>query len=397
VTTRRRARTAVGVLFCVNGALYANVVPRLPDIKAELHLSKTALGLALAAYPAGSLIVGLLGGVLVGRFGSRRVAPVTACAVGVNLALIGLAPTLAVLTGVFFVAGSLDAIADVANNAHGLRVERLYGRSILNSLHALWSVGAVAGAAMGTAAIGLGWPVSTHLALAGMVLGVLGVACGPSLLPGRDDVGAAGQTHARSALPVRHVGLVVVALGLIAATGQLLEDAAANWSALYLREDLGASAAAGGAAFVALQGMQMVGRLVGDPAVSRLGDRAVARFGSALACVAVASALSVPGIAGTVVAFGIAGFGIGTLIPSSVRAADALPGLRPGTGIALAATVNRVVTLLAPAGIGLVADASSLRVALLVMPLAAAVTFLLAGVLPRRGPVSPRLSSADVP
>ena len=48
--------------------------------------------------------------------------------------------------------GEHDAITDVAQNSHGLRVQRLYGRSILNSFHAVWSSGAVLGGLLGGAA-----------------------------------------------------------------------------------------------------------------------------------------------------------------------------------------------------------------------------------------------------
>ena len=42
------APVAVGVLFFTNGFLFANVVPRYPDIKADLELSNSALGAASA-------------------------------------------------------------------------------------------------------------------------------------------------------------------------------------------------------------------------------------------------------------------------------------------------------------------------------------------------------------
>ncbi len=383
MTTPVRARVAVAVLFGVNGALFANVVPRLPDLKAALELSNTGFGVAVAAYPAGSLLLGLAGGVLVGRFPSRVVAPVAAAAVAANLLLIGLAPTAWVFAAALFLAGSLDAIADVANNTHSLRVERVYGRSILNGLHAVWSIGAVAGAAMGAGAIALGLSVPVHLGLAALLLGGTGLACSTLLLPGRDDE-VVGD-HADVARPVlrgrRHVALLLLALGLCMAAAQLQEDTAAQWSALYLR-DLGATAAMAGLGFVALQAAQVVGRFLGDPAVSRWGDRAVARGGTALAATAMAATLLVGTPVATVVGLAVVGLGIGTLYPGAVRAADALPGLRAGHGIALVSTVNRVVSLVSPPVVGVVADGAGLRVGLVVMPVMAAVAFVLSGAFP---------------
>ena len=175
----------------------------------------------------------------------------------------------------------------------------------------------------------------------------------------------------------------MLALGLVGAAGQLLEDAGATWSPLYLR-DLGAAAGLAGAGFIALQAAQTVGRLLGDRAVTRFGDRTVARAGLALAGAATGLALLVPSVAATVAAFALVGAGIGTLIPASLRAADAVPGLPPGVGLALAGSVLRVVILAGPVAVGLVADAAGLRVALAVVPLAAAVAAVLAGRLPAR-------------
>lgn len=107
----------------------------------------------------------------------------------------------------------------------------------------------------------------------------------------------------------------LAAPALIAGAAQAMEDVGATWSTVYLREYLATAAAVGGFGFIALQAMQTLGRLAGDRAVHRYGDRAIARTGLLLAGGAIAAALAVPEPATTVVAFGAAGLGIGTLIP----------------------------------------------------------------------------------
>jgi MFS family permease len=382
----RRARGAVAVLFLANGALFANVVPRYPDLKAELGLSNAALGSAVAAYGLGALVVGMVAGVLVSRWGSVRVAPVTTVAIAANLVLLGLAPSWIALATALFVAGSLDAIADVASNSHGMRVERRYGRSILNSLHGLWSVGAVVGGAMGAAAAGLGLAVGWHLAIAGALFAALAVGASRFLLPGLDDTERPAHTDQPPGRRPRlgRLGLAerAVALGTVAALAQVMEDTGGAWGVVYLREDLGAAAAVSGLGFVALQTFQTLGRLLGDRLVSRYGDRAVARAGTSLAAGAMVAALAMPATVSTVLALGAVGLGIGTLIPASMRTADNLPGLPRGVGLTVAGTVNRIAMLAAPPLIGIIADGYGLRAGLLVIPLAAALVLLLARVLP---------------
>lgn len=383
----RRARAASAALFLANGALYANVVPRLPDVKHSLALTNTALGAAIAAYGLGALLVGLLAGYLVGRWGSARIAPLSTIGISVNLVLLALAPSWLTLAAVLFAAGSLDAVADVAGNAHALRVERAHGRSILNSLHGVWSIGAVVGGSMGAAAAGLHVPLLLHLTIAAGLFAAVALLASRFVLPGRDDtvvVGNEDQSRRGRRPGLPGIARSVLAFGLMAAMAQGMEDTGATWSAVYLREDLGTAAAVAGLGFIALQAAQTVGRLIGDRLVTRYGDRAVARAGAGVAGVAMALALAVPTPASTIVAFGAVGLGIGTLIPASLRAVNGLAGLSAGVGLTLVGTTERIAILVAPAVIGVAADAFGLRVGLLAIPLAAVVVLVLSRWLPAR-------------
>ena len=148
----------MSLLFLVNGALVANVLPRLPAIKAGLDLSNAELGAAIAAMPIGGLLAGGFAGVLIHRFGSGRLAVAIGTVYGLLLVLVGLAPSWLALAGSFLVLGALDATMDAAENAHGIAVQRRYGRSILHSFHGWWSAGTMLGGAMGAIAAAAGDP-----------------------------------------------------------------------------------------------------------------------------------------------------------------------------------------------------------------------------------------------
>jgi MFS family permease len=380
----RRARVAVAALFLTNGAIFANLLPRYPEIKADLQLSNAVYGAAIAAFSGGALVAGLAAGTLIRRYNSSRVAVVGSIGLAAFVVVASLATTPLVLAAALFVAGASDAITDVAQNAHGLRVQRNYGRSIINSLHAVWAVGAILGGLMGAGAIAVHMSRSTHLTIAAVVFSAVVVIAYPYLLrgPDHDDHPSAGSAGGGG------VGIAVyatlVALVVIAIAGATVEDAGSSWATLYLRDSLGAPGALAAFGYVALVGFMFIGRLVGDRLVDRFGERAVARAGGFVAAAGMGAALALPSVPGTIAGFAAAGLGVATLIPAAMHGADQLPGMRPGTGLTAVTWLMRVGFFGAPLLVGIVADATSLRVGLLSVPVAGVVVIALAGALSTR-------------
>jgi MFS family permease len=375
----RRARVAVAALFLTNGALFANLLPRYPEIKADLHLSNAAYGAAIAAFSGGALAAGLAAAALIRRYRSSRVAIVGTIGIAVFVVVAGLASSPPVLAVALFVAGASDAITDVAQNAHGLRVQRNYGRSIINSLHAVWAVGAILGGLMGAGAIALHIPRAAHLGIAGAVFSAVVLIAYPYLLrgPDHDDhplARSAGRPGAGIAVYATLVALVVIAIA-----GAIVEDAGSSWATLYLRDDLGAPGAVAVFGYVALVGFMFIGRIIGDRLVDRFGEPGVVRAGGFAAAAGMGAALAFPGVPGTIAGFAAAGLGVATLIPAAMHGADQLPGMRPGTGLTVVTWLMRVGFFGAPLLVGVVADATSLRVGLLSVPVAGLIVMALAG------------------
>ena len=396
----RLARAAVAALFLTNGAVFFNVVPRYPEIKADLGLSNTFLGTALVGYPIGALLAGLLAGAAIRRFRSARVAAFGIVVATVATLAIPVAPNWIAFSVALFVVGALDSVVDVAQNAHGLRVQRLYGRSIVNSLHGVWSIGAVLGGLMGAAAAGLHIPLAIHLSISAALFSTIALVAYRFLLPGPEDAErtaeaedlAAADGHP-AAPPAHHGGWrsftgpavrMLAALGVLAACGALVEDAGASWGAIYLTDDLHTGAATAGLAVVALQVAMTIGRLTGDRVVDRFGQRTVARAGGALAAVGMGAALAVPTVPTALAGFALAGLGFATLVPAAMHTADGLPGLPPGSGLTIVSWLLRGGFLLSPPLVGFVADLTSLRIGLLSVVAAGLITFVLARVLANR-------------
>ena len=183
------------------------------------------------------------------------------------------------LAAALFVAGASDAITDVAQNAHGLRLQRTYGRSIINSFHAVWAAGAILGGLMGAAAIALHISRATHLAIAAAVFIVVVVVAYPYLLKGPDHDDHPSTRDGSGGDAGLAVYATLLALVVIAVAGATVEDAGSSWATLYLRDSLGAPGAVAVFGYVALVGFMFIGRLIGDRLVDRFGERTVVRAG----------------------------------------------------------------------------------------------------------------------
>ncbi|GAA3445362.1 MFS transporter [Planomonospora venezuelensis] len=394
------ARAAVAALFLTNGAVFFNLVPRYPQIKADLGVGNAVFGTAVAGYSIGALLAGLLAGLAIRRLGSARVAAFGIVITTLATLTIPFVPNWIAFGAALLVVGALDAVVDVAQNAHGLRVQRLYRRSILNSLHGVWSIGAVLGGLMGSAAAGLRLPLAVHLGVSATLFSIVALLAYRFLLPGPEDAERATEAQDLAAAdghpaapPARHPGRrpftgpgavrILAVLSVLAACGALVEDAGASWGALYLT-GLHADAATAGLAVVAFQIAMTVGRLSGDRVVDRFGQRTVARAGGVLAAAGMGAALAMPSIPAALTGFVLAGLGFATLVPAAMHAADELPGLPSGTGLTIVSWLLRGGFLLSPLLVGLVADLVSLRAGLLSVVLAGIITVVLARVLADR-------------
>src|SRR3546814_10458411 len=140
------------------------------------------------------------------------------------------------------------------------------------------------------------------------------------------------------------------------------EGAVIDWSALYLREELGASVTASGFAFAAFSLTMAVMRFAGDLVRDRFG---AIRTLQACAIISVIGLL-VAGMANSdtmaVAGFALAGIGISNLVPIVFSAAGNLPGLQPGIGLPVVTTMGYSGILIAPSAIGFIAEYSGLAI-----------------------------------
>ncbi|CEI48023.1 Major facilitator superfamily protein MFS_1 [Propionibacterium freudenreichii] len=208
------------------------------------------------------------------------------------------------------------------------------------------------------------------------------------MLPGEDREQVAGTEVATGRAWLRPRTLaVLVGLGLLGALAGGIELGGSAWSPLYMTDQFAATPFVAGLGFVALMVFETLGRLTGDVLVDRLGLVRTVVWGAVVCLAGMALALAVPTPVTALIGFGASGWGIATMIPNAMNAADGLPGVPAGVGLTITTWVMRVGFVLFPIVIGALGDAVSLRLALLVIPLSAVLIMALSPLLrPRPAP-----------
>lgn len=256
----RRLLLVLSAIVFVDTTFYAVVAPLLPHYAEDLDLSKASAGLLLAAYPAGTLVGALPGGMFAVRYGPKRTV----------LAGLGLL----VVSSIGFALASSALVLDIARFVQGIGgacswaggLAWLVGEAPASRRGEL--IGTALGAAIGGALLG---PV---LGAAAAALGtgpVFGVFAGIALALGVAALGCqGGQAGAEPGTPLRRTlatprvraGLWLVALpGLAFGVLDVLVP---------LRlDDLGAGEASVAATFLASAAIE--GGV--SPIVGRVADR----------------------------------------------------------------------------------------------------------------------------
>jgi len=378
VTSLTQSRNAVGCAFALNGAIFATMVTRFPDVRRALGLSNGELGLLLLAASGGALLALPAAGWFIGRYGAGAVVRagglLTAC--GVIAAALGATGfALVPLCVVGLVAyGVGTSVWDVAMNVEGAEVERRLGRTIMPRFHAGWSLGSITGSGLGIPVVALDVPMVVHVGGGGMLAAIILWVTTRAFAPVSDaSTGGAGSTDGRSAwLEPRTLAIGVMVLAFAA-----VEGTANDWLTLAVIDGYEQPHWVGVAAFAVFVVMMTLGRLLGVHGLDRFG-----RTRMLLGCAAAAltgSLLTVFGDALPIAIVGIAIWGLGASLgfPVGMSAAADDP-LRAARRVSVVSTIGYGAFLILPPFLGWLGDRvgtldSLLVVAVLMLPAALAV------------------------
>ncbi|MCG5464669.1 MFS transporter [Micromonospora sp. NPDC053740] len=386
--TVRLARNGVAATFTLNGLAVGSWFSRVPAVREALDLSAGRLGLLLLAMSVGALLAMPTSGLLAQRFGAARTVTMATVLVAVGLTVAGLGAT---MTGSFaLVALGLVALGygsgacDVAMNVEGAAVERRLGRTIMPRFHAGWSLGSVAGAALGAGAARFDVSVGAHLvAVAVVVLTGTALAARTFLPVGSDHTGdpadATPAARRRAQLAAWREPRTLL-IGLFVLVAAFTEGAANDWLAVAFIDGRDLSEAAGAAVFAVFVVGMTVGRTLGTIALDRWGRVPV--LSGTIGLAVVGAGLAVLAGSGPVAVIGVALWGLGASLGFPVgMSAAADDEAHAAVRVSVVAVIGYTAFLGGPPLLGLIGDEVGILRALLAVPLLLLPTLLLVPVL----------------
>ena len=359
------ARNGIYAAFFANGFVIGHWAPKIPVMVDRLGITEALFGKMIILFGVGAIVALVLGAGLVVRYGAARVLRWTSLCLVPSLILLTVTPTPLTTSLAMLWLGMFLGAMDNAMNAHGVEVEVGLARPVMSSYHGFWSLGGVVGGLTGGGLIATLGELG-HALVVSIVCLVLVVWAWRRYLPDQpatseqgteDAVGRKSWAGMLSRLP-RNPGIYV--LGIMTMLFFAPEGTVIDWSALYLKDELGAPLAVSGYAVAAFSATMALMRFMGDGLRQKLGDRRMFVFGACVAGVGLYVAGQADSFVVACLGFFISGLGMANTVPILFSAAGRHPGLKPSVGIAIITVFGYSGLLFIPALVGGIAERYSL-------------------------------------
>ncbi|MEI6362810.1 MAG: MFS transporter [Actinomycetes bacterium] len=358
------ARLAGSWAYASQGLCFAALVTRVPTIQERFSLTEGSLALLLGLVPIVAGVGSIVAGSLISRFGSASVLRVLGPLTPIALVLVGFSPTMPLLVASLCLIGFALGAVDATMNAQAVAVEVKYGRSLVGSFFAVFSLASIVGAGMAAITAGTSLPLGWFFVIVAAIVIPVQLVVGRWLLRGRvelsgqvDDVSPEHPSAIKPHVPWRPIVVIGIALAAV----YIADSAASNWSAVYLTKALGSSESVAALAYAVYALTMLIARTFVDRGVMARGPVLLVRIGASVGVVAAILIAVAPSEAWGLIAFGILGAGLAPVIPLAFTAAAQHDEMGTGVAIARVNVFNYVGFVLGAPLIGLVADMSSLR------------------------------------
>ncbi|MFL9833352.1 MFS transporter [Chryseobacterium terrae] len=356
-----RIRLSIFYFYFIMGLIFASWASRIPDIKSSLHLNDGQLGQVLFAMPLGQLLMMVVSGYLVNKFGSKIILMTAMTLYGITLTLISKADSFIFLFLILFIFGITSNMANIAVNTQAVGLEALYKRNIMSSFHGLWSLGGLIGGILGAVFAETKFSIFIHF-ITILIVGIIGIILFSRNLLAHDFKKI---TDSKKSKKIFKPDFAIIILGLIGFGSMFCEGTMFDWSGVYFSTIIKPDEAFVRLGYIASMGAMTFGRFVADRFVNRYQASVVIRFCGILIASGLLLATIKPGLIISTFGFLLLGLGVSSIVPICYSAAGRLKTMSASIAITAVSSISFLGFMIGPPLIGLFSEITDLRIALL--------------------------------
>ena len=365
------------VAFAAFGSFWGAWGASIPRVQDQAGVDDGELGLALLFVGVGALPAMLLAGRALDRWGLRVAAGLIAALGLAGAALALAAHDLVTLSAGLALAGAASGAADVAMNAVAGRAEQLAERPVITRAHGTFSAFVVVSSLLTGLAAGADLPLSAAF----IAVAVLSVGAGAAIFRALPPHAPADARAASSEAPGRLFPLL--AIGVLGALAFASENAHQSWSAVFAHDELEATATLTSVAPAVFAATVAVTRFAigGVPPRHAQSILLAGAAGAGAGALIIAAA---PNLFVAALGLIVAGAGTAVLFPTLLGIVSRnVEEARRGRATSVVTVVSYMGFLLGPVYVGLWADTTDLRGAMIAVAALAAALFMLTPMLLR--------------
>ena len=370
--SQERELTGLKVIFFMFGLSIMSWVPRFPDVKANLGLSNGEFGSLISLGVFGNVAALLTVGHLVHKFGALLMMRVSTLAFSTSIIILTQTSSSFVFLIFMIVQGAGISAFHISINAQGFNFQDRTKRQVITLLSGYWSSGALLTSVIAGILVDL-VSIEIHIAVLSILCLIIMLQTISTMTPNLLKSNENPESDVKLGEIFKGFNFdMMVSGGLLCAI--MLEFAVSDWSAIFLKEDLGILSGIHTLPFILFTFTMISGRLnfhrlLPHYSMQRLSQVASLISGiSFLMGIAAVSAVGTGNKALTIiilsVSFSIAGIGSSFLGPSMMNAANSRSRFPASVVIGQIGVINICLIFVMRWVIAWTAEATSLSIAL---------------------------------
>lgn len=373
-TDSQSTRSYLYGIFFLFGFAIMGWVPRFPEVKAQMSLTNGQFGTVISVGALGGIVLLLIGGHIVHRFGTTIVMAASAVGFLFSIGMIVHVTSVPLFIFLNVLIGATVSGFHIAINSQVFHEQEMSGQILVPRTAGAWSSGALAGILLAgylTTRVSLVMHIDVSLVVAGIGIFYLIFKIRPHELAGTSAKD--NSYRLRTVFKSFEINWMVSIGNLL---GVQLEFSAGDWATIYAKENLGFSAGVATIPYIIFICSMILGRLTFHKFLARYSMDSLMKVGglvgggSFIAGILLSDRLSVnhPSVAFVLVSLGfaIAGFCSSFMGPMFMNIANQQSKSPGGVVIGQLGVVNSALTFVVKAIIAWTAQWLSLPIALII-------------------------------